>query len=319
MKHIFRYLIERDADFAIVSAFEKNKEVRQLFLEGFRDVDSKIIEVRHSYMQQEEGYGVGESDIVFFMEDNKGPFAILIEDKIKANAQPNQAERYKVRAKNIELNCQKLGEANTRIFLCAPSNYLSPDSINVRGYDHLIAYEQIVNLLPPNSLEKSVLEQASSEGSCVVPDAGVTNFWKGMRSFVETYYNGKLHMKGKNGNKPSGSVWQEFETGIEGCILVMKIDQRKIALEFKQMGVRKDELNDLFKKLGIKHEAIRTNKGKSVSASIQIDIDEQYGMFCASSFEEQKAKAAVWIENALKLMEVVSTLKNSNITSFPLM
>ena len=317
MKHTFRYLVERDADFAIISAFEKNKEVRKLFLEGFRDVDSQIIETRHSYMQQEEGFSIGESDIVFFMEDSKGPFAILIEDKIKANAQPNQAERYKVRAKNLKINGKKLSESDTRIFLCAPKSYLNPDSENVKGYEHLIKYEDIVVLLPEGSLERSVLEQASREDSCVVPDQGVTNFWNGMRSFVDKYYKGKLLMKGKAGNKPSGSVWQEFDTGIDGCILVMKVDQRKVALEFKQMGPRLDELNNLLKNLKINKEAIRTNKGKSVSASIQIDIDEQYGMLCSSSFKEQEDKAVEWANKAIGLMDIVATLKDK-IKQFPL-
>ena len=102
MKHTFRYLVERDADFAIINAFEKNKEVRKLFLSGYRDLNSIIIETRHSFMQQEVGYGYGESDIIFILEDKKGKYAIFIEDKINADAQPSQRERYEIRAKQLK-------------------------------------------------------------------------------------------------------------------------------------------------------------------------------------------------------------------------
>ena len=312
MDYKFRYIVERDADFAIINAFTRSNDIRQLFLNGFRSKDSKIIKVYHSYMQQEKS-GVGESDIIFIMEDEKGKFGIFIEDKIKANAQPRQAERYKERADQLK----RAKEINDyKIFLCAPQVYLSKDSENVKGYkDNLIAYERIVNLLE-DGLDKSILAFASSDETN--SDEGVTNFWNNMREFINTYYPNKLVMKGKSGKKPAGSMWQEFATDIDGCIINMKIDSRKIALEFKQMGPRLDELNALLNEYGIKHEAIRTNKGKSVSASIQFDIEEQYGLSFYMPFKGQEEKANIWIEKAIKLAEIANKLKENNVQGFPL-
>ena len=309
----FRYLVERDADFAIISAFEKYSKVRSLFLSGFRSLDSKLVEVKHSYMQQEVGHGYGESDIIFIMEDEQGKFAIFIEDKIKAKAQPYQRERYEIRAKNMqETHCFK----DYRVFLCAPEYYLSGDSNNVKGYERKIPYKAIIDRLP-NCFERSILEKASSDKNCTVTDTGVTNFWKKMREYIESYYSSELVMKGKASNKPSGSMWQEFETGIEGCSIYMKIDSRKVDLEFSQMGLRINELNSLLKRFGIE-PAIRTNKGRSKSASIKKEIDEENALSFYIPFEEQLSNVDVWVAKAIELMKVVKTLKKNNINKFPI-
>ena len=313
MKYVFRYLVERDADFAIIGAFEKNQSVRKLFLEGFRKTDSKLVEVRHSYMQQEEEFGFGESDIIFIMEDDNGKFAIFIEDKIKANAQPSQSYRYDVRAKHL---MSRKEFDDYRVFLCAPSFYINGDSKNVVGYKYRISYEEIVKLLP-DCIEKSVLETAASGKSCSVIDSGVTNFWRDLRTFINSYYPNKLVMKGSDSNKPSGSVWQEFATPIKGCVIVMKIDSRKIDLEFKQMGQNIDALNKILADYGIKEKAIRTAKGRSKSASIQLEIPEEYGLSFYVPFYGQEQKASFWIESAIKLMEIVRLLQQHNITKFP--
>ena len=314
MDYSFRYLVERDADLAIISAFEKNKSVRKLFLEGFRKTDSKLLKIYHSYMQQEEGYGFGESDIIFVMEDDNGKFAIFIEDKIKANAQPSQSTRYDIRAKHL---IDKNEFSDYRVFLCAPNFYLNGDSKNVVGYKYKVPYEAIARLLP-DCLEKSVLETAASGKGCSVIDAGVTNFWKDLRSFIDKYYPEKLVMKGSDTDKPSGSMWQEFATPLKGCIIIFKINTRKIDLEFRQMGPKLDELNRLLSKCGVQETAIRTSKGRSISASIQLEIPEEYGLSFYIPFYGQEQRASLWVEKALRLIDITEALIQSGIKEFPL-
>lgn len=315
MKYTFRYLVERDADFAIISAFEKNPKVRRLFLRNFRSLSSKIVEVRHSYKQPEPGYTSGESDIIFIMEDANGKFAIFIEDKINAQAQPHQSERYDVRAKQL---VDKHEFEDYRVFLCAPNYYINNESSeNVKGYKYKISYEAIVGLLP-ECLEKSILRNAASKKGCSVVDMGVTQFWSNMRVFVNTNYKDKLVMKGKDEDKPSGSWWQDFETGIEGCTIIMKVDSHKIDLEFKQMGERLDELNNLFNSLGILCPATRTNNGRSKSASIQITIPEDNGLNFWIPFDEQIENAKMWLDEIVKLMNIVEILKKNGIKKFPI-
>ena len=124
-------------------------------------------------------------------------------------------------------------------------------------------------------------------------------------------------MKGKSEDKPSGSMWQEFETGILGCSIILKINSRIVELEFKQMGSNLNELNALLKSFGIIEEAKRTNKGKSKSASIQIRIEEDYGLNFYFPFIEQEKKAIIWLDKAVRLMEIVNIIKNNGVISFP--
>ncbi len=312
MSHSFRYLVERDADFAIISAFERNVSVRKLFLENYRELDAKIIETRHSYMQQEIDYSFGESDIIFIMEDANGKFAILIEDKIKANAQPNQSKRYEDRAKSLE-KTEKL--TGTKIFLCAPDFYLKADSENTKGYENQISYEKICNVIS-EGLEKDILETASKNRACAVADAGVTSFWIALRAIVNKYYKDRLRMKGVPKEKSSGSVWQEFETGIKGCALYMKVNSRIIELEFKQMGEKLDKLNSLLSSINAK-EAVRTNNGKSVSASLQIKIKEVNGLSFYEPLDTQAENVGVWLGECMSLMGIVEKIKAKGITQFP--
>lgn len=313
MKHTFRYLVERDADFAIINAFEKNKEVRKLFLSGYRDLNSIIIETRHSFMQQEVGYGYGESDIIFILEDKKGKYAIFIEDKINADAQPSQRERYEIRAKQLK---SKGDFEDYKVFLCAPNSYVNKETKNTVGYENKIPYEAIERVLP-EGLDKDILSTVSSGKSCSVVDSGVTNFWKNLRVFVNNNYNDILKMKGKSSDKPSGSMWQEFDTGIKGCCIYLKIDTRKVELEFQGMGSKLDQLNILLTNLNLP-TAIRTSKGKSKSASIQFEIPEEYGLTFYSPFLEQENRVIYWLNKAVELQGMAKTLKENNYINFPI-
>ena len=310
--YTFRYIVERDADFAIINAFEQSKSVRKLFLKNFRSPNAKLVEVKHSYMQQEPEYGFGESDIIFLMEDKEGLFGIFVENKIKAKAQPLQRERYDVRANQfVEL------DGNYKVFLCAPTQYLKQDSKDVNAYENQIAYKKIIERMP-YGVERSILEKAEEGNSCTMVDSGVTSFWSSFYDFIKENYEGVLTLKGSKKDRPSGSMWQEFETGINGCFLTMKVDSRRIDLEFAGMGLKLSDLNALFKRLNINNEAIRTNKGKSKSASIILEIDEEYGVSFYVPFEEQIHKVCFWINKIIELNKYIKILKEQNYLKFPI-
>ena len=93
----------------------------------------------------------------------------------------------------------------------------------------------------------------------------------------------------------------------------MKIDSRKIDLEFKQMGQNLEELNNILADCGIKEKAIRTLKGRSKSASIQFEIPEEYGLSFNIPFYEQEQEASYWIETTIKLVNIAVVLRQHNI------
>jgi hypothetical protein len=83
---------------------------------------------------------LGESDLIAIYADELGRrFALMIEDKIDAPLQPQQAERYRLRAaREIQL------EAYTEcaIILCAPQYYIS-NSIRSQEFDCTLSFEDI--------------------------------------------------------------------------------------------------------------------------------------------------------------------------------
>lgn len=85
----FDKLYERDMDFLIISEFCNNPAFAALFLEQINSQGAFIKDVYHSLSDA----SLGESDIVIIAEQSGQRTAILIEDKIDANAMDDQAAR----------------------------------------------------------------------------------------------------------------------------------------------------------------------------------------------------------------------------------
>ena len=81
MEIILKSAFERDVDLVLVRAFYEYNDVAKLFLRK----GDEILEVQHSAMELH-----GESDLQIVVKRNQKRYAILIEDKIDAPAQPNQ-------------------------------------------------------------------------------------------------------------------------------------------------------------------------------------------------------------------------------------
>jgi hypothetical protein len=74
---------------------------------------------------------------------SKRRFAVLIEDKVDAKLQPDQAERYQKRA----LHDKAMGDyEDFAVVLCAPRYYLDNHS-DISGFEHHISLEQIADIL----------------------------------------------------------------------------------------------------------------------------------------------------------------------------
>ena len=119
MEYTLPYIEERDTDFAIMREMQNSKEVQDLFFKTVKD-SGKLLKTFHSLVQEEEPGKYGESDIVFiFQKDNGSKFAIFVEDKINADAQPQQKDRYDKRAELLKAE----GWFDTfYVVLCAPDS-----------------------------------------------------------------------------------------------------------------------------------------------------------------------------------------------------
>ena len=304
MKYTFESIIERDADFAIINAFIRNKKVRGLFLNKIVKKDSEIKEAYHSLVQQEEGYGVGESDIVFVLKDEDGLFGIMIEDKINADAQPNQRERYDIRAKELV----KKGIFDKHyVFLCAPQSYL--DSMMANKYELKISYEDIINQLD-DGLDKAILIKGTQGGTTVIKSEPVTDFWNRLYNYVDCNYP-DLQLSGKPGDRAANSLWPEFKTVINGCVIVMKSNRGIIDLEFSGMGKRLYELELKLNKIGVTQKPVQTKK----SASLRYEFKKEEFISFNESFDLQIKNITKWLEKITEFYNLTKRLYEKGMRS----
>jgi hypothetical protein len=128
---------ERDVDLLLAEEFSVNPEFARWFClrTKFADHASEVSDVFVSKSNK-----LGESDlIVVFKTHEDSLVAVLIEDKVDAPLQPNQAARYRLRA-NQEV---RLGAwTDYELVLCAPRFYLQTRA-DLADFDRLIPLEEI--------------------------------------------------------------------------------------------------------------------------------------------------------------------------------
>jgi hypothetical protein len=84
---------------------------------------------------------LGESDLIFeFQNARRERYAILMENKVDAPAQPNQGARYQQRG---EIGRGDYGWADSKICIVAPQKYLESHADDVSHYHAKLAYEDI--------------------------------------------------------------------------------------------------------------------------------------------------------------------------------
>lgn len=136
---------ERTIDQLLEEEFLVNDNFANLFLNKcFANGIEKGFEVRATYRSARQKYSGGdESDIIVLGEHNKKTLALLIENKITADKQDRQPQRYIERG----INGIK-GELwdNFETCLIAPKSYLEAKREN-DYYHNYISYEEIIDIL----------------------------------------------------------------------------------------------------------------------------------------------------------------------------
>jgi hypothetical protein len=174
---------ERDIDLLLLEEMHSSTEFQDWLTNkvfGTRNVAHSFQGAWHSVTDP----ALGESDLIFIDGVGNGERrAILIENKIDAPSQPNQAVRYR------ERGAIGIGEGNWQEFrtlLIAPQKYL--DSIsNANLYDSQLSYEQVqdwfASIYPQNSRIAYKIEFLNAaiaqnrRGYQPIPNEAVTRFW----------------------------------------------------------------------------------------------------------------------------------------------
>ena len=177
-------LRERDIDLLLLEEWNVNPAFAQWILREFFDITNSFekFDGWHSITDPE----LGESDLLLTCSAHNEKIAILMENKIDASAQEQQATRYDRRAEKIQTDGNF-----SQVFVCivAPENYLANDQ-EATQYGTRISYEKIAGWFYLQADSRSryrseVLKLAIEKerrGYRPVKHEQVTAFWK-------NYYN----------------------------------------------------------------------------------------------------------------------------------
>ena len=228
MKINFESVLERDIDLLIMRRFSLND---YSFIHVFFDragveltENHMVTNVSHSVMTND-----GETDVEIILSDGNDKIAFLIEDKIDAIAQPEQAQRYKIRAEKA----LKEGVFNRcYIFIVAPQKYLNNNQ-EAGKYAYQVSYEEIRDILT-DEFELALIDRAldeSKRGYVPVEDRKVTEFWNKLHDYVETRFPDTFNIQWHIGEaRGSNAVWLTIKCG-HGICIELKTDRGFVDLE----------------------------------------------------------------------------------------
>ncbi len=133
---------ERDIDLLLAEELVVSADFASWFKSRtcFAANDASVVDV---FVSRSDNKGESDLVVVFEEEDTGRRFALLVEDKINARFQPEQQQRYRLRAQREIAR----GDYETcQILLCAPQAYIAAHP-ETAGFDRVITYEEIAAFL----------------------------------------------------------------------------------------------------------------------------------------------------------------------------
>lgn len=203
---------EKEIDFLLAEEFASSPSFHKLFLKKIEGIQNDDYKVEKVYRSHTDSYG--ESDLeVFLTDDTEKRLALLIENKVSAQFQSNQLQRYEKRGETY-LRQDKCDAY--RIILVAPKEY--SDDFNSLEIDACVFYEDLENWFKEESenLNRSKFKigllqralQRAKQGYQLIEDEKASKFWKDYWSLVNEMAP-ILNMP-LPGKKPSGSSFVYF-------------------------------------------------------------------------------------------------------------
>jgi hypothetical protein len=296
------YVAERDIDLLLLEELNVNPAFSSWL---FRHTNREPVEAPfcngawHSVTHPQ----LGESDLVVMYENG---FAILIENKVDAPAQPDQATRYKKRGERGQL------EGSWKSFvtcIVAPERYLKGNS-EAQNYDVCVSYEEIRDLFEREKSQRSrfrayILGEAIAQnrrGYSPVADDDVTQFWLSYWQIANEQFPA-LELP-RPGIKPANADWPDFrpkELGKE-LNIVHKMAQGCVDLQVRGAAERLDEIRSLLNDPSLEVVAA----GKSGAVRIVVAPVDRFG-----SFDAQRGDIIRALEAADKLLQIAKGIRNS--------
>lgn len=299
---------ERDIDLLILEELTVSQEFAQFFINevGLKN-ELKSWEVYHSVTESD----LGESDLILLCNNSDGQRnAILIENKIDADAQPEQADRYKKRG---ELGRSK-GDWSTFITcIIAPQKYLNSKG-DADLYDFQISYEKLIDMFDclngideqRKNYRKNLLKLAIEQqrrGYAAKIDEAVTEFWQSYYNLLSDDFDILKMDAPKSKPKKAGFIHFKPDSLIGGNFKLMhkfpfgRVDLQTSWLKEDIEECKKRNVDILDKDMNI----IKTGKSCSVSISVPL-MDAQ------KSFLDQQESAHLALQSAVRLLEISKSI-----------
>jgi hypothetical protein len=275
---------ERDIDLLLLEELTVSNNFARWFISRTFPSDTVLNEVssaRHSVSDPS-----GESDLELVFVDARGRrLGLLIEDKVSAPAQPDQADRYRQRAsRGVEAGSW----AEARTCIVAPKRYLEL-SEDAQRYDASISYEDVVSWFEQTAtndprakyraeIVTAALDQAR-RGYTKVRDEAVTAFWRKYWVDVDDLFP-ELEMQDP-GDRSAQATWVVFrpKTLAPPRTLNHKLTMGVVDLNTEYPAARVPELGTAWTRfLAPDMSVVATGKSLSVRVTItQLDIQADYG------------------------------------------
>ena len=298
---------ERDIDLLVLEELQCNSNFRDWFL--LQTIGSlshyAFIGAWHSLTQA----GLGESDLVFKIGTEKEVILFLVENKVVADFQPDQAARYRQRGQIKKEN----GECESfYTVLLAPQKYMNGNE----QFDFCITYEAIrawflqQTNLGSRAQYKAVLIEIAIEklrrGYSPIVHEEATNFW-----WAYFYYANKnyphLQMRQPRPGMPKNSsfiIFQPIDIGLKKGDKILHKGYGVVDLQFAGKG---DQIADLVEKhaaqLTDEMEIVKAGKSACIRITVRkLDVTKGFeAQFDIVQDALQKANLLYdWARNNLK-------------------
>ena len=294
----FRAVSEHDIDMLVLEEIHASAGFRSWVSEQCSIARAENHRFAGAWHSITEG-NLGESDLVLLLEGPDGKkVCILIENKIDAAPQLNQAARYQDRG---ESGVSRGGWDSYTTAIIAPNDYLQSDWAD--EYEHRISYEDIRNRVALSDLDPArrdfkvamidaAIEQ-SRRGYRPVADPIVTAFYRDFHAFVEEEF-AELNMK-KPGNVPTKSGWIHYRPqGLDKRFTLRhKLKFGRVDLEMPGCGQLLDQIASKNQVLiGADIQVIQAGKAAAISITVP-EIDKTEGLDGQIEAARQGAKAAI--------------------------
>ncbi len=311
MEHSYTYkfgnICERDIDTLLLNSFVLDNTFIDLFtkkIRGYNFLNSKIIDVELSKTHPTWG----ESDVTVIFESNDKRYAILIEDKVGAQAQPDQCKRY---FKRGDIGVKNKDYEAYFVFICAASEYIKNNE-EAKNYPYSMSFEELIDYFKTkqdlfSKIRYEEILQAlafSKTPYKKIVDATATEFWRNYVEYARLNHP-DLQLVNTSMEKSKKGDWPTYYTQLnlnKSVYIQHKMDRGIIDLTFNGMANRQKELSDFLHQQIGNYEAdgfgIRP-AGKS--AVLRINLGKDCVLDFQKSFKSQ-------IENVKKHFEAIYKL-----------